>query len=486
MTKIETLVLKYFHGMCSETELLQLRQAMIVEPEALRLFIRTAEEEVMLRELCRAKVEEGVDEKRAVPIVQFLWHKVLPAVAGIMIIAILGYLLNEQLKYRPALEFSTGIDESGVVHYTHRTTSIFLKENTRIQFPDTRLVSRVQKKNSFEAVVEAFSHNRLEVKLNEGTIRLTAEHKKDEQKAFIILTPHARVSVIGTKLQLATSVMGTRLEVENGVAEFNPLGTRTNYIVSGGEYAQIESGAPAVLIGKIPVFITPEVKRTIQIDSQIKDPVAIASDGSSLFVVADKSCVLWKIDATDGRVLKEYNLKNTVSNPEDLAWDGKQLWILDSGKLVKFDPSTEKVTGSITVGLHWKRITYGNGCIWGTTSIIRKMDEENVWRRVEKIDTNGKKCGSIEYLQLGTLSHHRLLPFAYMEGYLWVRYETRIFPVRTVDGAVISRRVVPLSSVFTDDVASGVGSDSDCVWFLDKKEHVAHLVKLIRENHSGG
>lgn len=47
----------------------------------------------------------------------------------------------------------------------------------------------------------------------------------------------------------------------------------------------------------------------------------------------------------------------------------------------------------------------------------------------------------------------------------------------------MSRLVVPLSSSPTDDGASDVGAESDCIWFLDTdkdtSERVVHLAKVL-------
>lgn len=126
MTKIETLVLKYFHGLCSERELVQLRQAILVDPEVLHLLVRTAEEEVMLRELCSAEVTEGDIEEgvnRIINSMQFLWRREVLTTAGILLIVAFGYLLTEQLRRSTIVELFTGTNERGVVRYEHETTT---------------------------------------------------------------------------------------------------------------------------------------------------------------------------------------------------------------------------------------------------------------------------------------------------------------------------------------------------------------------------
>lgn len=106
-------------------------------------------------------------------------------------------------------------------------------------------------------------------------------------------------------------------------------------------------------------------KPVLEFSSPGPSPEDLAWDGSHLWVVDSETHLLYRVDPATGKSVRELEIE--AERPQGVTWDGKNLWVLDqeAGIILRLDPETGEETGSIeaprldmegpwsTTGLTW-------------------------------------------------------------------------------------------------------------------------------------
>jgi streptogramin lyase len=103
----------------------------------------------------------------------------------------------------------------------------------------------------------------------------------------------------------------------------------------------------------------------LEFSSPGPSPEDLAWDGSHLWVVDSETHLLYQVDPATGESVRELEIR--AEQPQGVTWDGQNLWVLDQevGIILRLEPDTGEETGSIeaprlevegpwsTTGLTW-------------------------------------------------------------------------------------------------------------------------------------
>lgn len=120
-------------------------------------------------------------------------------------------------ELKPGDLLQTGMGGAVVLKYASEATSVTLMENGEIILSGDSTEKRI--------------------KLNRGKISCNVARQQPE-RPMVFLTPETEVTLLGTRLELATDAASTRLDVSDGKVEFRFSGSTNSTVVSAGEYAE--------------------------------------------------------------------------------------------------------------------------------------------------------------------------------------------------------------------------------------------------------
>jgi hypothetical protein len=158
---------------------------------------------------------------------------------------------------------------------------------------------------------------------------------------MVLVTPHARVEVLGTSFRLVAGSEGTRLEVREGRVRMIVPGSGDAVEVAAGMSATAQPGrgllsvrtggaAPETKPAGVKKQHTAKLLREFKLGTEhgfkeggVAGDRAMAFDGSHLFYAGNGG--LYRIDPKMGVVLKSSRVFHKTAG---IVWDGKRLWIL--------------------------------------------------------------------------------------------------------------------------------------------------------------
>lgn len=129
---------------------------------------------------------------------------------------------------------------------------------TRLEYSDGSAVELAA--SSSAQVLAGNTTASKQIRLTQGT--LSARVAKQNGKAFVLSTPHATATVLGTHLQLAVDAGSTRLDVNEGSVRIERSSDKRSVVVDGGFFAVAATNQDFVArkIGSDTVVVAPPEK----------------------------------------------------------------------------------------------------------------------------------------------------------------------------------------------------------------------------------
>lgn len=228
-------------------------------------------------------------------------------------------------------------------------------------------------------------------------------------------------------------------------------------------------GASSLLVGAVLAPAAPSeavlphgahvLEGTNYFGDGINDPLAVASDGTSLWVTNDNASTVTELSETTGAVEGITPLPGESSNPGGIAVDGSHVWVADfyGTKLTELSGSTGAVLGVISIP--------GETCPCDGTQVQTSVSADGTYVWVTEMNT-----GTLVQVDAATDSVVRTINFGYGDVQAavesdgtdaWVADYSGIDEYSAATGALV-RAVTGPGNDLKD--ATGVATDGNHVW----------------------
>lgn len=164
---------------------------------------------------------------------------------------------------------------------------------------------------------------------------------------MIVTTPHARMTVMGTKFSVSALADRTRLLVNEGKIRMQPANT------DGAEQDVTSGGVAVVKQGSTDVARPGKIRKKLDVkDWGLGTPQGVAFDGKLVWLYMMESATLAAMDPDTLKMVKQVKVEQLFPEhrmgASGLAWDGKLLWGWGRpGVLRAVDPETGKTVRDI-------------------------------------------------------------------------------------------------------------------------------------------
>jgi hypothetical protein len=248
-------------------------------------------------------------------------------------------------------------------------------------------------------------------KLEKG--KLVAEvEKQSEGQPFVVETPHAKITVVGTRFEVTAAEASTRLDVSEGVVRLKSLIDHKVFDLPRRHYAVTAMGKKTKVgvTGKTERFVarTRERAPRIPLPRDLERAYVIGSTESTLWVSSDHGSTVYALDLSNGKTLRKIDIARIAgSRVGRLAWDGSHFWAAAEGwdgTLKRIDPESKRVVKALTVkgikttGLPnapFTILSFGDNRVWvsfigGRTIYGVNAEDGSVRRRIKTYEITQK------------------------------------------------------------------------------------------------
>ncbi|MBA4387643.1 MAG: hypothetical protein C0404_06655 [Verrucomicrobia bacterium] len=259
--KFAVLALRYLDGVATPAEE-QILKTMLAGDTACRdEFVLLAKDRAYMQQIMQPAAQEIGSKSRS------LWRspvRWLALAACLAIVAGGAYLATTRAvspsRGAGAIGEITAIKESPVAVIVRAGTRIQAVAGTGIQPGDLLML---QATGSVEVAVEGGKtrvnlsnmaklgfDNSGRFSLSDGRLEISVRSREKGQTPFVVATPLASVTVVGTRFVLHAGPDNARVRVQEGIVEFRRSSDNTSVDVGAGDYAMVRSGVAEIRKGR--------------------------------------------------------------------------------------------------------------------------------------------------------------------------------------------------------------------------------------------
>jgi len=193
---------------------------------------------------------------------------------------------------------------------------------TRLEYGDGSSIE-ISARGSAQ-ILDGHTNASKQLRITQG--KLTARVAKQNGKPFVLTTPHATATVLGTELELAVDASSTRLDVSEGSVRIERSSDKRSVVVDGGFFAVAAANQDLVArkIGSDAVVATPPPEKVTPPEPTPPAPPAFGIVAFHLVDTATSQPIRGFSPLEDGAVLELRTLPKgltltVVTNPREVA-----------------------------------------------------------------------------------------------------------------------------------------------------------------------